>query len=86
MVAARSESAGNMAAQLMARQMYPVSERGLCAQESGETCAGSVFGQCCSQFGYWYVQSAMMVGSLEYSYLGFSCNRGFPWKEIRKFS
>jgi hypothetical protein len=34
-----------------------ISKDGTCGGKAGLTCAGSVDGPCCSQYGWWYVSS-----------------------------
>ncbi|EAT80896.2 hypothetical protein HBI56_186420 [Parastagonospora nodorum] len=46
----------------------PISANGLCGVQGGETCAGSVWGSCCSQWGY------CGTGS---DYCGANCNKDF---------
>ena len=43
----------------------PVSNDGSCAGTKGFSCLGSAFGSCCSQSGWWYVQSSDFADVLQ---------------------
>lgn len=53
LAAAAAGPEGAMGPQLMRRQT--TSDDGVCGQSSGKSCTNSGFGNCCSEFGFWYV-------------------------------